>query len=351
MTPGKTNSGAGGVRFSLDELASGIGGRVEGDADREITGIAGLREAGPGDITVFFSSRYRRDLKSTRAGAIIVGEGGDFPGRTVLRAASPQLAFARALELFYPSRTPSPGIHPSAVIEQSASVDPSAVVSAFCHVGEEVSIGPRSVLLSHCIVGRRSVIGAGVLLHPRVTLVESVTVGDRVIIHSGTVIGSDGFGYVFDGGRHLKIPQVGGVEIGDDVEIGANVTIDRATTGTTRIGEGSKIDNLVQIAHNVDVGKHTVVVSQVGISGSSRVGSGVVLGGQVGVVGHVTIGDGARVGAQSGVINDVPPGETRSGMGPLPHRQWLKAQAAFDHLPDLRRRLRELEKKVRGEKR
>ena len=308
--------------------------------------MAGLREAGPADVSVYTSRRYLKALEETKAGAVIAGEGADTAGRDALRVENPQLAFAEAIDIFHPRPPAVPGVHPTAVVGEGASVDGTASVGPLCVVGPGAVIGARAVLGAHTVVGAGAVVGAGSLLHARVTLGERVRLGERVIIHSGAVIGSDGFGYVFDGGRHRKIPQVGTVEIGDDVEIGANTTVDRATVGTTRIGEGTKIDNLVQVAHNVEIGNHAVIVSQVGISGSTRIGNYAVLGGQVGTVGHITIGDGARIGAQSGVANSVPAGETRSGVGPIPHRQWLKAQTIFDNLPERRDRVRKMEKNL-----
>jgi UDP-3-O-[3-hydroxymyristoyl] glucosamine N-acyltransferase len=346
MTHGRASKGDRNSRFTLADLAERLSGKPEGDGGKTFSGAAGLAEAGPEDITYISASKYLKEIASSRAGAVIAPEKMSLPGKDVIRVPNPQLAFARALEIFNPPRRTVPGVHPSAIIEEGAAVDPAARVEALCHIGRGTSVGPRSVLRTHCIVGEGSTIGSDVLLHPRVTVGESVSIGDRVIVHSGAVIGSDGFGYVRDGKKHHKIPQVGRVVISEDAEIGANVTIDRATTGTTRIGPGTKIDNLVQIAHNVEVGSNSIIVSQVGISGSTRIGSGVVLGGQVGIVGHVVVGDGAAVGAQSGVMSDVPAGETRSGIGPLPHRQWLKAQAAFDKLPDFRKRLKRLEKKI-----
>lgn len=345
MTPGRASSGEA-PRLTLAALAGMLGGTVEGDGSLEITGVATLREAGPAEISFFASPRFSGDLAATGAGAVIAGAGADLGGRSGIRVDNPHLAFARAIGIFHPPVTPAPGVHPTAVVEEGAAVDPTATVGALCFVGSGAVVGARTVLGPHCVVGAGASVGANVLLHPRVTLADRVRVGDRVVIHSGAVVGSDGFGYVPEGGRHLKVPQVGTVEIGDDVEIGANVTIDRATVGTTRIGEGTKIDNLVQIAHNVEVGRHSIVVAQVGVSGSSRIGDRVVLGGQVGIVGHVTIGDGARIGAQSGVMNSVPAGETFSGTGPLPHRRWLRAQAVYEHLPELRSRVRELERRM-----
>jgi UDP-3-O-[3-hydroxymyristoyl] glucosamine N-acyltransferase len=348
MTHGRASKGAARIAFTLTDLAAKLDGKVEGDGARSISGVAGIAEAGPDDITFVAASRNLPEAESTAAGAILAGPGVTPAGRDIIRVDNPHLAFARVLDLFHPRQLPPAGIHPTACVDEGADLDPSVAVGAFCYVASGVTVGPRSVLGSHCILAADSALGADVLLHPRVTVLAGVQVGDRSIIHSGSVLGSDGYGYVHDGSAHRKIPQVGTVIVGDDVEIGANVTIDRATTGATCVGSGTKIDNLVQIAHNVEIGDHSLIISQVGISGSTRIGSGVVLAGQVGIAGHVTIGDGAVVGAQSGVMTDVPPGETRSGIGPLPHRTWLRAQAAFEKLPDFRRRLKQLEKKTAG---
>jgi len=347
MTRGKTASGRNDLKFSLADIAARIGGSVEGDGEKLITGVASLKEAGSGDLAFITGSRYSKDLAATNAGAVIAGKELDVHGKDVLRVSNVYLSFAQAIELFYPAEKPPPGVHPTAVVEAGAVVDPSATVTALCFVGREARVGARSVLHPHCTVGPSSRIGCDVVLHPRVTIIGEAVIGNRVIIHSGTVIGSDGFGFVFDGKAHRKIPQVGKVEVGDDVEIGACVTVDRATVGSTRIGRGTKIDNLVQIAHNVEVGENAVIVAQVGVSGSTRIGSGAVLGGQVGIIGHITVGDGARIGAQSGVLRDIPAGETMSGVGPLPHRQWLRAEAAFARLPEMRRQLTELIRRVK----
>jgi len=348
MTHGRASKGAARIAFTLADLAERLDGKVEGDGARSVSGVAGIAEAGPDDITFVAASRNIPEAESTSACAILAGPGVTPAGIDIIRVDNPHLAFALTLDLFHPRESPPPGVHPTACIEDGASVDPTAAVGAFCCIADGAVVGPGSVLGPHCILAADSALAADVFLHPRVTVLARVQVGSRTVIHSGSVLGSDGYGYVHDGRSHRKIPQVGTVVIGDDVEIGANVTIDRATTGATRIGSGTKIDNLVQIAHNVEIGDHSLIISQVGISGSTRIGKGVVLAGQVGIAGHVTIGDGAVVGAQSGVLTDVPPGETRSGIGPLPHRTWLRAQAAFEKLPDFRRRLKQLEKKTAG---
>ena len=345
MTP-KAPSSAPAPRFTLAELAERLGGRAEGDCGCVLSGVAGLGEAGPGDVIFIEGSRLLSAAAAGCAGAVLLPADLELPGRNLVRVENPRLAFAESLALFHPAPHPPAGIHPSAVVESGAVVDPTASVSAFCFVGAGASIGASAVLHPFVHVGPGAGIGAETLLHPGVIVRERVTLGARVIVHSNAVIGSDGFGYVFDGRGHRKIPQVGTVEIGDDVEIGAGTTVDRATTGATRIGRGTKIDNLVQIGHNVTIGEHVIVVSQVGISGSVTIGDGAVLAGQVGVVDHVAIGAGARIGAQAGVIGHVPAGATVAGFGPQPHREFLKSQAIFEQLPHLRRQIIDLEKRL-----
>jgi UDP-3-O-[3-hydroxymyristoyl] glucosamine N-acyltransferase len=334
------------VRLSLGALAARLGGTAEGDADALLTGVAGLADAGPADVTFLEGARLLPQAAAGSAGAILLPGGLELPGRNLIRVAKPRLAFAAALAIFHPQQRPPAGIHPTAVVAADAVVAPTASVGALCYVGSGARIGERAVLLPQSHVGAGAVIGEDTLLHPGTAVLERVVLGARVIVHAGAVIGSDGFGYVFDGGEHRKIPQVGSVEIGDDVEIGAGSTIDRATVGATRIGQGTKIDNLVQIGHNVTVGARAILVSQVGIAGSARIGDGAVLAGQVGVGDHAVIGAGARVGGQAGVLRNVPPGATVAGFGPQPHGEFLKSQAVFDQLPQLRRRVAELEKRL-----
>lgn len=345
MTP-KASSSAPAASFTVAQLAERTGGKAEGDLGVVLNGVAGLSEAGPSDVTFIEEERQMPAGVAGRAGALFLPAGLELPGRNLIRVDNPRLAFAVTLALFHPAPRPPAGIHPGAVIEPGAAVDPSASIAAFCFVGAGARIGARAVLRPYVHVGAGAVVGDETLLHPGAILLERVTLGARVIVHPGAVIGGDGFGYVSDGPRHRKIPQVGTVEIGDDVEIGAGTTIDRATTGATRIGRGAKIDNLVQIGHNVTIGEHAILVSQVGIAGSSTVGAGAVLGGQVGVSDHVTIGAGVRVGAQAGVMGRIAAGATVAGFGPQPHREFLKSQAIFEQLPQLRRRLIELEKRL-----
>jgi UDP-3-O-[3-hydroxymyristoyl] glucosamine N-acyltransferase len=333
------------VKIRLEALAEQLGGTLEGNGSLEITGVAGLTEAGPGDVSFIAGEKHLGELGASRAGAVIAEEG-IVSDKPLIRVSNAYLSFAETLEIFHPPSRSAAGIHPAAVVADTAAVDLSASVGPLCSVGDGVTVGPRTAIAAGCIVGDGASIGADTLLHPRVVVARGVRIGDRVIVQSGAVIGSDGFGYVQDGGKHRKIPQVGDVVVEDDVEIGANVTIDRATVGTTRIGRGTKIDNLVQIAHNVTVGEDSIIVALAGISGSTRIGRGVLLGGQVGVVGHVEIGDGARIGAQSGIMRSIAPGETASGIGPLPHRQWLRSQATFEKLPEMRRSLKDLEARI-----
>jgi UDP-3-O-[3-hydroxymyristoyl] glucosamine N-acyltransferase len=332
----------------LAELAARLACRLEGPGEVEIRGVAGLEEAAPGDLTFLHNPRYADRLTATRASAVILGPGMAGPGLPVLRCPNPYLAFARAVLALYPAARPAPGMHPTACVAAAARVDPAASVGPLCVVEAEAEIGPGSVLVAQVYVGAGSRLGRDCLLYPQVVVREGVRLGDRVIVHGGTVIGSDGFGYARDEeGRYVKIPQVGGVAIEDDVELGANVAVDRAALGQTRIGRGTKIDNLVQIGHNVTIGEETVIVAQAGISGSTKLGRRVTLAGQVGIAGHLEIGDGATIGAQSGVDTAVPPGAVYWGSPARPHMEAKRRLAALARLVDAGKRLRALEARVR----
>jgi len=334
--------------YTLSEVAEAIGGKCEGDPSIEIAGIAGIREAGNGEISFLANGRYQGFVSETRASALIVNQDAEVNGLPAIRVEDPYLCYLKAIQLF---SQPLRGAFPPGISER-ATVDPGAEMGDDCHVGDFVHVAPGCrigrdvVLMPGSIVMANSEIGDGSIIFPNVTLRENSRLGRRVIIHAGTVIGSDGFGYAWDGNCHRKIPQIGHVEIGDDVEVGANVTIDRATTGVTRIAEGCKIDNLVQIAHNVQIARNSIVVAQVGISGSTRIGSQVKIAGQAGIVGHIEIGDGAQVGAQAGVTKSVEPGCSVSGYPARAHDQSLRLQAAVTRLPDLVKRVRELEKEL-----
>jgi UDP-3-O-[3-hydroxymyristoyl] glucosamine N-acyltransferase len=267
--------------------------------------------------------------------------------KPLIQNSNPYLAFLKAVRFFQgDEERPAPGVHPTAVVAKDAAVDRTASIGPHVVLERGVSVGPRAIVLAGCYVGAGARIGADAFLYPNVTVRERCEIGERVIVHSGTVIGSDGFGFVRDGQVHRKLPQVGNVVVEDDVELGACVTIDRATTGTTRIGAGSKIDNLVQIAHNVQVGKNCIIVAQVGISGSTVLGDDVVLAGQVGIVGHIEIGAGAMIGAKSGVSKSVKPGEKLFGIPALPVTQAMRIEASLRHLPELIQTVRHLKRRV-----
>jgi UDP-3-O-[3-hydroxymyristoyl] glucosamine N-acyltransferase len=335
--------------FTLAELAARVGGSVEGDGALRIEGIAPLEAAGPAEISFFANRKYRKAFEASRAGAVIVEPDEDVPaGRTVLRAAPAYLAFAKISTAFHPPREPLPEIAPEAVVHPAAQVHPSAQVMPLATVGARAQVGPRTIVFPGVQLGEDVRVGADCILYPNVVVRERCRLGDRVILQPGCVIGSDGFGFALDlqgegqGPRHFKVPQAGIVVVEDDVEIGANSCVDRATLGVTRVGRGAKIDNLVQIAHNVEVGPLSILASQVGISGSTKLGMGVVCWGQAGIVGHVSIGDRATIMAQAGVGGDVEPGGRVAGSPATPDVQWARNSAVFNRLTEMRRELREL---------
>ncbi len=332
----------------LGVLAEQIGCRLEGDGGVEVVGVRALDEAGPTDLTFVTDARHAAQLPASRAAAVILPESAPAADRPTLRAPNPYLALARALAAFHPAERAAPGVHATAVVAADARVHAEASVGPLCVIAAGAEIGAGTVLDAQVFVGAQARIGRDCRIFPQVTLRERTELGDRVTVHAGAVIGADGFGYARDGARYVKIPQVGRVVLEDDVEIGANVTVDRATLGATRIGRGTKIDNLVQIAHNVRVGEDTVIVAQVGISGSSQIGSRVTLAGQVGVVDHVRIGDDAVVGAQAGVTKEVPPGAIVLGSPAVPHLEFKRQLAATARLPLLGKTLRALEERLRA---
>ena len=331
---------------TLDELARLVGGTVTGDGKTVIRAVNGLKEAGPGDITFLANAKYAPLLAQTKASAVILAEGTPSPIPT-LAVRNPDLAFGKVAEhLNGGARRPPAGIHPSAVVSPAARLGRNVFIGAGTVVEDGASIGDNAVLVAQVYVGRDASLGPDVLLYPQVVVRERCQVGARVIVHSGTVIGSDGFGYATDRGVHHKIPQVGIVVVEDDVELGANVTVDRARFGRTVIGRGSKIDNLVQIGHNVVLGQGCLLVAQAGVAGSTRLGNYVALAGQAGVVGHLDLGDGAIVTAQTGVTKDVPPKGVVSGSPALDRRTHLKELAALSKLPEALQEMRKLRREI-----
>jgi UDP-3-O-[3-hydroxymyristoyl] glucosamine N-acyltransferase len=330
----------------LAELAARLGCELRGDGEREATGVAPIERAGPGDVTFLANPRYAAHLGTTRAAAVILAPGHEVPVACLLTR-NPYLAFARAVALLRPLETPAPGVDPSARVHPTAVLGQGVHVGALAVVGAGARLGARTVVHPHVVLYDGVEVGEDCVLHSGVQVRERCRLGNRVVVQNGAVVGSDGFGFARDDeGRYHKFPQVGTVVVEDDVEIGALTAIDRAALGETRIGRGAKLDNLVQIGHSVTIGENTVLAGQVGIAGSTRVGSGVTLAGQVGVAGHLTIGDGAIATAQSGIPGDVEKGAVVSGTPAIENRAWLKSSAVFARLPELQKRLRELERKV-----
>jgi UDP-3-O-[3-hydroxymyristoyl] glucosamine N-acyltransferase len=327
----------------LRDLADRLGCRLEGDGDVEITRVAGLDAAQPGDVTFFSNPKYAHALKATRGSAVILAEDAPAAPVAMLRSKHPYLSFAQALELLTPEPPPRPGIHPTAVVGEGVALGDAVSLGPCVVVGDGARLGDRVTVKAHAVIGPGVTIGEDSVIHARVSVRERCALGRRVVVQDGAVIGSDGYGFVTDGeGRHHKIPQRGPVVIEDDVEIGANTTIDRPAVGETRIGAGTKIDNLVQVAHGVHVGRHVLLAAQVGIAGSSTIGDHVVLAGQVGVAGHLTIGDRARATAQTGIPNSVDAGALVSGYPAIDNRDWLKSSAVFRRLPELKKQLHDL---------
>lgn len=331
----------------LGDIASAIGAAVEGSPEVEIEGLAPLDAAGPAELSFVSNPRYLARLGETRAAAVILGPGVAGPGCAVLRAPVPYLAFARALALFARPVLPEPGVHPGARVDPAARLGPGARVSPGVTIGAGARIGANCAIFPGVVVYPEVVVGDDCVIHANAVLRERVRLGDRVVLGPGAVIGGDGFGFLpLPGGGLHKLHQIGTVEIGDDVEIGANTTIDRATIGVTRIERGAKIDNLVMVAHGCTVGPEALLAAQVGLAGSTVVGARVQLGGQVGAAGHLEIGEGARVAAQSGIANDVAAGATMGGYPALDAGLWRRVSAAVQRLPELVRRVRRLERLV-----
>ncbi len=336
---------------TVRSLAELVGGKVLGSGgETVINGIGDLRSAQPDQISFLANAKYEPLARTSRAGAILVGPADaaryEFPR---IEVESPSAAFGRICALFAPPPVrEEPGVHPTAVLADGVTVGEGASIQPYVVIAAGVRIGARAVIGAHCFIGEQSVVGDETRLHPHVTVRERSVLGARVIIHSGAVIGADGFGYDLQQGRHVKIAHTGHVQIDDDVEIGANAAIDRARFGKTHIGEGVKIDNLVQIAHNVVIGPHSIIVAQTGISGSTSLGRYVTLAGQVGLAGHLHVGDRAVITAQAGLNKDVPDGAVLSGHHAMPMRESLRLEALTRRLPELFARLKELEDKLKA---
>ncbi len=342
--------------LKLRELSERLDCRLEGDGEIDVRGVARIDQARPGDVTFLSNPRYATSLGLTKASAVILAEDGPAAPCATLRSRNPYLAFARAVGLLMPTVEPPAGIHSTASIAPTARIGARASIAAFVSIDEDVTIGSDVVIGPHVSIGRGATIGDGCRVHSRVSVREGCVLGRRVVVQDGAVIGSDGFGFAKrEDGSYEKIPQLGLVVIEDDVEIGANATIDRPAVGETRISAGVKIDNLVQVAHGVQVGRDTLLCAQVGIAGSVTIGSGVVLAGQVGVAGHLEIGDHVTATAQTGIPNSVEAGTVVSGYPAIPNRDWLRASAIFRRLPELKKavsdldtRLAEIERRLSG---
>ncbi len=333
--------------MKLREIAERLSCRLSGDGEIEISGVAGLQEAGPNQLTFLSNPRYARHVKETRAAAILVEK--EIPGVSLplLISGNPYLDFARALEWFYQPPKPQAGVHPTAVIAPSAKIGPNASIGAYAVVGEDVTIGPDAVLHPHVVIYQGAKIGDRFEAHAHAIVREYCEIGDRVVLQNAAVIGCDGFGFARqDDGSHYKIVQSGRVVIEDDVEIQAHTCIDRAAVGETRIRRGTKIDNLVQVGHAVEVGEKTILCAQVGIAGSTRLGDNCILAGQVGLINHLTIGDNVLMTAQTGVAQDVATGQKISGSPAIDNRLWLRSSTVFARLPELEKTVRELKRTI-----
>ena len=336
------------MKFTLGEIARLVGGELVGDPEIIITGISGIKEAQQGDITFLANPKYSSLMHSTKASAVITSMDIFESSKPLIKTDNPSLAFTKVVELVAPTDIKHPkGIHPTAVISKSAKLGNNVAVGAYTVIEDGVSIGDSTVVYGGCYVGCNTKIGKDCLIYFNVSIREGIEIKDRVIIHSGVVIGSDGFGFAMVKGVQKKIPQIGTVLIEDDVEIGANVTIDRARFDKTIIGKGTKIDNLVQIAHNVVTGKNCIIVAQAGISGSTVLGDGVILAGQAGLVGHIHIGDNAIVAAQAGVTKSVPARTKVSGYPAKPHDVAKRVNACVQNLPELYKKIKSLEQKIK----
>jgi UDP-3-O-[3-hydroxymyristoyl] glucosamine N-acyltransferase len=333
--------------MKLGELATRLGAELRGDAEREVTGVKGIEEAGPTEVTFVANPRYTALARKTQAAAVLVEPEFQEIAAATLRLKNPYLAFSRALGFFYQPPTYAPAIHPTAVIDPTAEIGEGAHIGAYVVIGPRVRLGAHATLLPHVVLYPGVQAGSHFFAHAHAVVRENCILGDHVTLENGAIVGSDGFGFAKDeAGQWEKIPQSGPVRLGSRVDVQANACIDRATVGATEIGDGAKVDNLVQVGHGSRVGKNTLLCAQTGLAGSSVVGSNVILAGQTGVAGHCTVGDGVILTAQSGVSHDVPAGKIISGSPAFDNRIWLRAVTIFQRLPELLKRLDRVEKKL-----
>lgn len=331
---------------TVTELAEYLGGIVQGDGEAVISGLGALETAGPAELTFLANPKYTSKVAETSAGAVLMAPGGERYGRTAIIVANPYLGFAKLLTLFYTAPHEPLGLLRGAVVSDSATIGEGATVYPGAVIGRNVAIGARTTVYGGAVLYENVIVGEDCVIHGNAVIRERCRIGSRCIIQPGAVIGSDGFGYAPDGSGYYRIPQIGIVVLEDDVEIGANSCIDRAAIEVTRISRGTKLDNLVQIAHNCQIGEDCMIVSQVGISGSAKIGNHVTLAGQVGVAGHLTIGDNVLVGAQSGVPSSLPANAVYSGTPTVPHKEWLKYSVVVPRLPEMIKTVSALEKRI-----
>jgi UDP-3-O-[3-hydroxymyristoyl] glucosamine N-acyltransferase len=338
--------------IKLDEIVEKIQGKLIGNGLTAISGIKSIEEANEGDITFLIQKSFKKYLKDSKASAIIVGEDidpGEIVGKNGIISKNPALAYVKVAEMFQPQISSEKGVSPAAFVAAGAEVAANAIICPYAYIGEKAVIGKSAIIYPFAHIGNGVSVGEESVIYPHVVVYDRTTIGKRVIVHGGAVLGSDGFGYIWDGSSHVKIPQIGTLEIEDEVEIGANVTIDRASLGKTVIKRGTKIDNLVQIGHNVSIGENSIIISQVGVAGSVTIGNNVILAGQVGVRDHVAIGDNVRAAGGTGITKDVPAGSVISGNPHMPHRDWLKLQSYIKNLPKLYDKMKKVERKLQME--
>lgn len=333
------------MKMKLSDIADLVKGSVIGDGSVIVTGVAGLDTASEHDIT-FAVPPHLDAAMQTKAAAVIIPDTVNEFSKPAIRVENPRVAFTKLLEIFTPQVPIARGVHKMAVVGQDVTLGSNVAIMAFAVIADNAVIGDNTIIYPHTYIGHKTVIGSDTIIYPNVTVRENCIVGDRVIIHSGTVVGSDGFGFVTEKGQHQKVPQVGNVIIEDDVELGANVAIDRATTSSTIVKSGTKVDNLVHLAHNVVIGENCLLVAQTGIAGSVRTGRNVTFAGQSGSAGHITIGDNCTFAARSAPISDVASGSFLAGFPARPHREWIKAEASLYKVPELIKKVRELEKQL-----